>query len=203
MDTAQTGKQTKRSSVLISFVIEDGLLHRKVVSPKVQALKGELQLIVPKCFQNVVLAQAHTTILAGHMGIGKTLNRIISNFFWPQVSGDVTRYCKSCDICQRTTPKGQTRKVPLGVMPIISIPFERVGVDIVGPLRPSNNNGNRFILTLIDVATRYPEAVAVCNIDTITIAEALLGIFSRTGIPREILSDNGSQFTSHMMKEFH
>jgi hypothetical protein len=66
-DSAQSGKETKRSSMLISFIMEDNLLYRKVVSLKTRAMKGELQLVVPKCLQTAVLERAHSTILAGHM----------------------------------------------------------------------------------------------------------------------------------------
>ena len=63
------------------------------------------------------------------------------------------------------------------------------------------NNGKRFILVLINCATRYHEAVAIKNIDTTTIAEELLTIFSRVGIPNEMLSDRGTQFTSELISE--
>ena len=110
------------------------------------------------------------------------------------------RYCQSCDICQRTIPKGRAAKVPLGSMPVINTPFSRVAVDLVGPL-PVSNNGKRFIIVLIDCATRYPEGVAIKNIDTTTIAEELVTIFSRVGNPDEMLSDIGTQFTSELMSE--
>jgi len=54
---------------------------------------------------------------------------------------------------------------------------------------------------LIDMCTRFPEAVALKDITTSTVAEALLGIFTRVGLPLRVHSDRGSQFTSDMMKE--
>ena len=54
---------------------------------------------------------------------------------------------------------------------------------------------------MVDYATRYPEAVALKHIDTESVAEALISIFSRVGIPKETLSNCGTQFTSEMMKE--
>ena len=63
------------------------------------------------------------------------------------------------------------------------------------------NRGKPFILTVVDYATRYPEAVPLEKIDTESIAEALMGIFSRVGFPREILSDNETQFVSQVMRE--
>ena len=63
------------------------------------------------------------------------------------------------------------------------------------------SEGHRFILTVIDLCTRFPDAVPLKDIHTSTLAEALIGIFSRVGIPRRIHSDRGSQFTSEMMSE--
>ena len=60
---------------------------------------------------------------------------------------------------------------------------------------------NRWILTLVDCATRYPEAIPMKGIDTIECAEELVNIFSRIGIPQEILSERGSQFVSDLMRE--
>jgi transposase InsO family protein len=98
------------------------------------------------------------------------------------------------------TPKGRTSRVPLGSTPMIDVPFTRVAVDLVGPL-PVSNSGFRYILTLVDYATRYPEAIALKKIETTDVAEALITIFSRVGLPREILHDQGTQFTAGLMQE--
>ncbi len=82
-------------------------------------------------------------------------------------------------------PKGRVSKVPLGQMPLIDTPFQRVAVDIIGPLQPATDKGNRYVLTLVDYATRYPEAIALPNIDTERVAEALIDMFCRIGFPRE------------------
>jgi len=57
------------------------------------------------------------------------------------------------------------------------------------------------MLTVVDFATRYPEAVALRSISTTVVAEALVSIFARVGIPDEVLSDQGTQFISKLMKE--
>ena len=44
-------------------------------------------------------------------------------------------------------------------LPVVGTPFERVEIDIVGPLDPSTASGNQFILVIVDHATRYPEAI--------------------------------------------
>ena len=63
-------------------------------------------------------------------------------------------------------------------MPVIDTPFKRVAVDIVGEIVPASSRGHRYILTVVDYATRYPKAIALKNITTTTVAEALVGIFS-------------------------
>ena len=128
------------------------------------------------------------------MGVKKTADKIQKAFYWPRIQGDVSRHCKSCDICQKTVNKRSVPKVPLKKMPLIDMPFKRVAIDLIGPIGPPCEAGHRYILTLVDYGTRYPEAVPLKNIDTETVAEALVDMFSRLGIPEEILSDLGTQF---------
>ncbi|KAK4316152.1 hypothetical protein Pmani_012661 [Petrolisthes manimaculis] len=99
--------------------------------------------------------------------------------------------------------KSRVRPVPLHPPPVITEPFSRVAIDLVRPLSPPSSENHRYILTLIDYATGFPEAIPLKEIDSISVSEALLSIFSRDGIPREILSDQGTQFTSQLMGELH
>ncbi|XP_052710767.1 uncharacterized protein LOC128185133 [Crassostrea angulata] len=179
----------------------DNLLYREFTSPKVSNGKLFHQLIVPKKYRHFVMKLAHETLMDGHLGVKKTIDRVTSEFYWPGVQADIRRFVNSCDICQRTTPKGKIHPVPLGRMPLISEPFHRVAADIVGPLDPRTTKGNKYILTIIDFATRYPEAVALSGKETERVAEALVDVFSHVGVPREILTDQGTQFTSDVMKE--
>ena len=131
----------------------------------------------------------------------KTSDKIRLQFYWPGLQQDVKLYCLSCDLCQKTFPKGKVTRVPLDQMPLIEIPCERVAVDLVGPIQPVTEKKNRYILTLVDYATRYPEAVPLPGIEAERVAEALFNMFTRLGFPSEILTDLGSQFTSEVMQE--
>ena len=86
-------------------------------------------------------------------------------------------------------------------MPLIGTPFQRTAVDLIGPIHPPSECGHRYILTVVDYATRYPEAVPLKDIEAEKVAEALVGICTRVGLPKEILSDRGSQFMSKVMKK--
>ena len=68
--------------------------------------------------------------MGGHLGIKKTTDKIQSAFYWPGIQGDVTHFCKSCDVCQKTVNKGLVPKVPLQKMPLIDKPFKRVAIDL-------------------------------------------------------------------------
>ena len=81
------------------------------------------------------------------------------------------------------------------------MPFKRVAIDIVGLIAPPSEAGHRYILTLVDYATGYPEAVPLKKITTKAVAEALLDIYSRMGIPEEVLTDQRTQFMSECMQE--
>ena len=171
-------------------------------SPKLNEVNQAL-LVVPKMCRMKVLSTAHENLISGHFSNRKTLLKIRSCFYWPGMGIDVTNFCKSCDLCQRYCSKGRVKKVPLEKMPLISEPFYRISIDLVGPFSPPSEEGHRYILTIIDSATSFPEAIAMKNIDSISVADALLQVFSRVGIPREIHSDLGAQFASDLMKELY
>ena len=77
----------------------------------------------------------------------------------------------------------------------------RIALGICGPLHPPCDDGHRYILWVVDYATKYPEAVALKTIHSITVAEALIDICSRVGVPDEILTDLGTQFVSEIVEE--
>lgn len=93
------------------------------------------------------------------------------------MGADICAYCRSCSKLQRLSVKGRVLRVPLNPLPIIMVPFSRVAIDLVRLLSPLSSEGHRHMLTLIDFATGFG-AVPLKDIDTISVAEALLVIFS-------------------------
>ena len=80
------------------------------------------------------------------------------------------------------------------------MPRERLAVDLVGPLARSRD-GYKYLLTSICVASRYPFTVPLKDVAAESVCEALLEIWSQTGIPREVLSDQGTQFMGKVMSQ--
>lgn len=195
------GQETQGKTKPHKLVVKDGILFREFSRPNIEFGNVFNQVVTPTEYRNQVMKLAHESILGGHQGSTKTAKRVLTNFYWPGVQADIRRYCQLCDLCQRTSPKGRVSKVPLGEMPLIDAPFERIAVDLVGPIQPCSERGHRYILVMMDYATRYPEAAPLKSVEAEKVAEELVVMFTRLGIPREILTDLGSQFISGVMKE--
>ena len=113
----------------------------------------------------------------------------------------MSRFCQSCDICQRTIRKGSVSRAPLQNMPLVDQSFKRVAADLLGRIHPPSEERHCYILTLVDYATRYPEAIPLKKVSSKTVAKALVNMYSRFGVPEEVLSDMGTQFVSECMQE--
>ena len=180
------------------FFVRNGLMYRLWERVKENGRVVE-QLVLPRECREGVLRFAHTIPPAGHLGHNKTMQRVLQRFFWPNVTREISRFYKACPQYQKATTK-RVCPVPLILLPIMDIPFKRIAMDTVGPL-PRSRSGNKHLLVLCDYATRYPEATPLRSTETEQVAEVLVTFFSRVGIPEEILTDQGSNFTSKLMME--
>ncbi len=181
------------------FAILKDRLYR--VTQDAQSKQDTTQLLVPKSRREMLFQAAHCNPMAGHLGQAATLNRLMARFFWPGIHKNVRRWCAACRECQLVNPPASP-KAPLRPLPLMQVPFERIGMDLIGPLERSAR-GHRFALVLVDYATRYPEAVALRNISAKSVAEALFSMISRVGIPKEILTDQGTAFMSRTIRELY
>ncbi|XP_076146551.1 uncharacterized protein LOC143131060 [Alosa pseudoharengus] len=174
-----------------AYILQKGILYRQQGSV--------LQLVVPQAARDIVLQLGHAVPWAGHLGRHKTTARIKRHFHWPSLYRDVAQFCKSCPECQITSANLPSR-APLQPLPIISTPFERLGMDIVGPVEKSKA-GNRYMLVITDYATKYPEVYPLKSIKARSVAFCLVQFFSRMGFPQEILTDQGTNFMSTLLKQ--
>lgn len=99
------------------------------------------------------------------------------------VQADVRHYLRSCKICQMNTSLKRT-KCPHAY----GRSFQRVAVDLMGPIQSVTDRGNCYILTLLHFATRYPETVELKGTETEKVKEAVIDIICMIGVPKEILT---------------
>ena len=173
---------TKQESRL---VIRDGLLFRRT-----QLTSGEptvYQLVLPRSLQHLVLRQLHDS--SGHFGMKKTQRKVQERVYWPSYLSDVASWVRECSICQRRNPSNG-EKAPLIPIPT-SGPFEKVSWDIMGPL-PVTSRGNRYILIVTDLFTKWVEAFPLKETSAGTLANILVDeVVSRYGVPTSVHSDQG------------
>ena len=182
------------------YLSNDGLLYRIEHKTRRTCPEPISQLVVPESLRFEVLSNAHDHITGGHLGTHKTYQKLRIRYWWKGMFKDTEHWCKSCvDCSMRKTPKTNL-KAPLLPIPVEGA-FDRVGVDIVGPLRKTDR-GNRYILVFSDYLTRWPEAFPIANMDAGTVARILVDeIISRHGSPRVLLSDRGKNFLSSLVQE--
>lgn len=75
-----------------------------------------------------------------------------------------------------------------------------MAADITGATEQRSVEDNRYIPSLLTLPL-YPGASPLSTVDTVCLSEALMDIFSRNGVPEEIISDGGTQFASQMMED--
>lgn len=107
------------------------------------------QVVVPSAYRPDILHLSHDHCLAGHMGVRKTLERVLRHFFWPGVKNDAAQYCRTCHVCQIVgKPNKKIPPAPLHPIPAIGEPFGHMLIDCVGPL-PRTKSGNQYLLTIM------------------------------------------------------
>ena len=177
--------------------VEGGLLHRTYTNTD----KGSDQtlLVVPSVKRDDLLHYFHDIPSSAHLGSDKMLYRLKQSFYWPGMKDAVSKYCSTCDQCvaRKTSMKV---KAPLQQFRV-GEPMEKLALDIFGPLPVSESN-NRYILVAVDCFTKWTEAYAIPNQETQTIVKVLVDEYiCRFGTPMQILTDQGSNFTSSLFKE--
>ena len=144
-----------------------------------------IRIVVPKKHKAQVLNELHIS----HMDINKM--KLVARGFvwWPSVDKEIEQLAKSCDafLSVRHAPS----HLPLHPWSWPSQPWQCVHVDFAGPLF-----GKTYLL-VVDSYSKWPEIWEVSSTSTMATIEVLRHIFSVFGLPEQLVSDNGPQFTSN------
>jgi transposase InsO family protein len=154
----------------------------------------------PRVQRKSILVKYHDNL--GHMGLDSILTLIKRRYYWPNLEEDVSQHCSNCTKCQLFRSGRPQKTVYVTPVPPVAIPFERWGMDFVGRLSETRN-GNKFIITAIDYASRWLVAKAVKSMEENVVVEFLYrDIFGNYGVPSEILTDRGMSFLGSGVQEF-
>ena len=136
--------------------------------------KGEKtikQYVAPNKVRKLILEQLHSSKLAGHLGVSKTIERVKQRFYWPKYRDEITLWCKNCTACAQKHPNKPAR-APLK-QDVVSRPGQRISLDIIGPL-PTTKTGESYILTVVDNFTRWLECYPLKDHTAYTVADKLV-----------------------------
>lgn len=165
----------------------DGVLRRCVHPSEVQA----------------ILQCCHDSCCGGHFAGFVTAKKVLhSGYWWLSLFKDAAKFVKKCDPCQRVGKPTATSAMPL--TPILAqVPFEKWGIDFVGPIKPPSRNGRkRYILVATEYVTKWAEAQATRNDDAKTVAKFIYeNILTGYGCPKELVSDRGTHFLNSTIEE--
>ncbi|GFW76159.1 hypothetical protein TNCV_2058061 [Trichonephila clavipes] len=156
------------------YVMNQGVLYRYSPHAEVE----EAQLVVPTHEREKILKLHHDAPTAAHYGADGTFSRISSKYYWTGMRKFIADYVKSCSECIRYKA---TNQKPAGLLqtPVPAQRFESIAIDLLVPYqkRPKQATAKECAMTLLNE------------------------VFLRYGVPRRLISDNGTQFGSAVMQQ--
>lgn len=131
---------------------------------------------------------------SAHLGTFKTFKKIAELYYWPKMKVDISKYIRSCFICQGSKVESKLRPGLMGKQKSISYPFQLISVDLIGPL-PKSSKGNTMLLVVTDWFTKFVQLLPLRKATAVSICKFLENdVFLLFGVPQIIMVDNGPQF---------
>ena len=192
-----SGRHPKYLDVWDDLVILEGVLYKMSDSDH---WNRKPLLVLPEKLRKRALLMLHDARVSGHLGRKKTLRKIRERFYWSGCCRDVIEWVRKCPVCIQKQKPCKSGRAPM-MSHNVENRMERISMDVLGPL-PTSKKGNRFILCMGDHFTKWITAVPLPNQETKTVANALIEyVISVFGVPREIYTDQGSNFESKLFQE--
>ena len=172
----------------LSRQLKDFWRYRGELTLSGTLLLYQSRIVIPESMRQATLGKIHH----GHQGILRCRMRVSTFVWWPGISKDMEAYVKSCPVCQKTTT---LHKEPLISTPLPNHPWERIASDLF------ELKNSTYLLT-VDYYSRYAEVQKLSSTTSSSVITHLKSIFARFGVPAEMVSDNGPQYSSQEMKDF-
>ena len=182
-------------SAITSLVWRDFSLPDSAETLLCDISTGKPRPLVPAAMRREVFEMIHSL---SHPSIRATVDLVAKRFVWHGLRADVRTWARACLNCQKSKVIRHTES-GISSFPDQGRRFAHLHVDIVGPLPLSD--GFRYLFTMTERTTRWPDAVPMVDASTYSCAKALLEAWiSRFGVPTHLTSDRGSVFTSKLWK---
>lgn len=189
-----------KDSTIPSLLEQANLQMRKVTLPTsseqvyCECSTSRIRPYIPEALRYDAFNAVHGL---SHPGVRTTRNLLKERFFWPSMNTDVGKWAKACIACQRSKVQRHTHST-VSTFPPTADRFSHVHIDIVGPL-PTSPQEHRYLITMVDRVTRWPEAIPTVDITAATVAKSFYEHWIvRFGCPMKITTDQGRQFESQL-----
>lgn len=178
------------------YIDSQGVLRQLKVDSFVNQPVETHPMILPRELWYEALQKAH--LASAHQGAAATVERAQKHVYFPNMLRQAKELILSCTECQSRQGRQTDQRHTL-VSHQTGYPFQKISVDFVGPLATSHR-GNKYIFTVRDTFSRWLEAFPLKTATADNVVYLLeKEIFSRFGIPDQIHSDRGTQFTGDLL----
>jgi len=203
LDAKDICKATRKDPILAKVLdhvltgwpahVEDDLkpyfLRRNELSAECGCVLWGTRVVVPPVYQQRLLNELHEQ----HHGVVRMKAMARSYIWWPRMDDQIETQVRQCDACQSV--RNMPAKAPLNPWPWAVRPWQRIHIDYA-------QKGKDNFLVVIDSHTKWIEVVVMRSTTSEATIDALRSIFSRFGLPEEVVSDNGPQLASEEFAVF-
>ncbi|CAF3405307.1 unnamed protein product [Rotaria socialis] len=185
----------------ISFELNDGILY-KLQSSSHGKVKRKLIYVPSSMIKSLLVSYHDNPFIGGHFAIRRTLHKLQQQYWWPNIKQSVIDHIKSCIVCQAYNTSRQKRPGFLHPVRPPDGANELLGIDFCGPFPPTPTD-NKYVLCLTDYYTKFVTAIPLPTCSAQVTAEAIFKEhICRFGVPKAIISDQGTSFKNQLMLSF-
>jgi hypothetical protein len=154
--------------------------------------------------RETILKEAHDSDYSIHPGSTKMYQDLKRKYWWYGLKRDVATHVAMCDVCQRVKAEHQRLAGLLHPLKIPEWKWEEIGINFITGL-PRTSKGYDSIWVIVDRLAKVAHFIlAKTTYKVSQLAELYMArIVSLHGVPKKIVLDRGSQFTSRFWKIFH
>jgi hypothetical protein len=148
-----------------------------------------------------VLKEIHDGPTGGHFAGDTTSNKILRvGYYWPTLFKDAHTYARNCKTCQISI--GREKRAAISLHPVIvSTPFEKWGLDIIGDITPSSSKQHKYILISTDYFTKWEEVIPLTHVNEKVAIQFIEHLITRFGVP-SVIFYNAAYFDSTLLMDF-
>ena len=175
------------------YYLIDGILYFEEAD-----MLDRRRLVVPQHLREKVMEEHHNSPYSGHFAVKRMKNRVSQYFYWPGMRGDIHRKCMSCIECASVQGQSIHGRPLLKSIEVGGI-FECIGMDFLE--MDTARSGNRYALVFQDYLSKWPEVYPVRDQKAETVAQCLLDLVWKHGVPARIIHNRAAEFVSDVLQE--